>query len=67
MATFENYSGVKIWTAGHSTRGLDEFTSMLAAHGIEAVADVRRFPASSSALVRCADKEESAGFCKSLL
>lgn len=46
MSTLENCSGVKIWTIGHSTRGLDEFTIMLSAHGVEAVADVRRFPAS---------------------
>jgi uncharacterized protein (DUF488 family) len=46
MPALENYSGVKIWTIGHSTRGLDEFTLMLSAYGVEAVADVRRFPAS---------------------
>lgn len=46
MSNPENCGVVKIWTAGHSTRGLDEFTVMLSAYGIEAVADVRRFPAS---------------------
>ncbi|HEY9402073.1 MAG TPA: DUF488 domain-containing protein [Pyrinomonadaceae bacterium] len=46
MSTLENCGGVKIWTAGHSTRGFDEFMTMLSAYGIEAVADVRRFPAS---------------------
>jgi uncharacterized protein (DUF488 family) len=35
-----------IWTIGHSTRPLDEFLALLAQHRIEAVADVRRFPAS---------------------
>ena len=35
-----------IWTLGHSTRLLDEFLAVLAAHEIEHVADVRRFPAS---------------------
>lgn len=35
-----------VWTVGHSTRTLGAFIEMLAAHGIEAVADVRRFPAS---------------------
>ena len=35
-----------VWTVGHSTHPLDEFLSLLAAHRIEAVADVRRFPAS---------------------
>lgn len=36
------------WTIGHSTRGRSEFLGLLEAHGIEAVADVRRFPASRS-------------------
>src|SRR4051812_44708825 len=35
-----------IWTVGHSTRPLDDFLSVLAAHEIELVADVRRFPGS---------------------
>jgi uncharacterized protein (DUF488 family) len=35
-----------IWTIGHSTRGADEFVSVLQAHAIELVADVRRFPGS---------------------
>jgi uncharacterized protein (DUF488 family) len=35
-----------VWTVGHSTRPLDEFLELLAAHGIELVVDVRRFPGS---------------------
>jgi uncharacterized protein (DUF488 family) len=35
-----------VWTIGHSTRSLDEFTGLLEAHRIEAIADVRRFPGS---------------------
>jgi uncharacterized protein (DUF488 family) len=35
-----------IWTVGHSTRSEDELAAALAAHGIERVVDVRRFPAS---------------------
>lgn len=35
-----------LWTVGHSTRSLDEFLDLLAAHEIELVADVRRFPGS---------------------
>jgi uncharacterized protein (DUF488 family) len=35
-----------IWTVGHSTRSIDEFLAVLAAHDIELVADVRRFPGS---------------------
>jgi uncharacterized protein (DUF488 family) len=35
-----------VWTVGHSTRPLDVFLSMLAAQGIETVADVRRYPGS---------------------
>ena len=38
--------GLTVWTVGHSTRTLDEFLGLLAAHRIEAVADVRRFPGS---------------------
>jgi len=35
-----------IWTIGHSTRSLAELVALLRAHGIERVADVRRFPRS---------------------
>jgi uncharacterized protein (DUF488 family) len=35
-----------IWTIGHSTRTLEAFVAVLHAHGIEAIADVRRFPGS---------------------
>ena len=35
-----------LWTVGHSTRADDAFIELLQAHRIEAVADVRRFPAS---------------------
>jgi uncharacterized protein (DUF488 family) len=38
--------GSTIWTVGHSTRPLDVFLELLAHHRLEAVADVRRFPAS---------------------
>lgn len=39
-------SGRVIWTVGHSTHPKDEFVEILARHGIEAVADVRRYPGS---------------------
>lgn len=35
-----------VWTIGHSTRALQVFLDLLAGHGIQAVADVRRFPGS---------------------
>ena len=35
-----------IWTIGHSTRTSEEFVALLDAHRVEAVADVRRYPAS---------------------
>ena len=35
-----------VWTIGHSTRPLEEFLGLLRTYGIEAVADVRRFPGS---------------------
>ena len=37
-----------VWTVGHSTRPLPDFLKVLAAHRIELVADVRRFPSSRS-------------------
>jgi uncharacterized protein (DUF488 family) len=36
----------KIMTVGHSTRSLSEFMSLLDAHGVRLIADVRRFPMS---------------------
>jgi uncharacterized protein (DUF488 family) len=39
-------AGVTIWTIGHSTRTAEELVAVLAAHEIEAVVDVRRFPGS---------------------
>jgi uncharacterized protein (DUF488 family) len=41
-----NAPAERVWTIGHSTRALDEFLSVLSTHGIGAIADVRRFPAS---------------------
>lgn len=35
-----------IWTIGHSTRPMDDFAELLHLNSIEAVVDVRRFPAS---------------------
>ena len=35
-----------VWTIGHSTRTTEELLAVLAAHEIEAIADVRRFPGS---------------------
>jgi uncharacterized protein (DUF488 family) len=35
-----------VWTIGHSTRPLRVFLDLLAGYGIQAVADVRRFPGS---------------------
>jgi uncharacterized protein (DUF488 family) len=35
-----------IWTVGHSTRSLEEFISLLTAHEITALVDVRSFPGS---------------------
>ena len=35
-----------IWTIGHSTRTEAEFLALLAAHEVDAIADVRRFPMS---------------------
>ena len=34
------------WTVGHSTLSLPELSEILLAHGVEQVADVRRYPAS---------------------
>ena len=35
-----------VWTIGHSTRPIDAFLELLTAHGVEAIADVRRYPGS---------------------
>ncbi len=35
-----------LYTIGHSTRSADEFRALLAAHGIERLVDIRKFPAS---------------------
>lgn len=35
-----------VWTIGHSTRPIGEFLDLLSEFGIEAVADVRRYPGS---------------------
>ena len=37
---------LEIATIGHSTHSLDRFLELLALHGVEALADVRRFPGS---------------------
>lgn len=37
---------LEIWTIGHSTRSMEDFLAFLEENGIEAVADVRRFPGS---------------------
>jgi len=36
----------RLWTIGHSTRGIDEFIALLQQNDIEALADVRHFPGS---------------------
>lgn len=35
-----------IWTAGHSTRAIEEFIDILQANQIEILVDVRHFPGS---------------------
>jgi uncharacterized protein (DUF488 family) len=37
---------LKIWTIGHSTRPIESLLGVLAAHGVETLVDVRRFPGS---------------------
>jgi uncharacterized protein (DUF488 family) len=37
---------VTVWTIGHSTGPIDDFLRRVGAHGITALADVRRFPGS---------------------
>ena len=37
---------MRIYTVGHSTRSLEEFTALLREHGIERLADIRRYPGS---------------------
>ncbi len=40
------FSETTVWTMGHSTRTIDEFIDVLAAHRIAMLVDVRRFPTS---------------------
>jgi uncharacterized protein (DUF488 family) len=37
---------MRIWTIGHSTRTADEFLTLLQAHDIRLLADIRRYPMS---------------------
>ncbi len=37
---------MRIWTIGHSTRGIDEFISLLEENGVKLLADVRAWPSS---------------------
>ncbi|MEP7274680.1 MAG: DUF488 family protein, partial [Acidobacteriota bacterium] len=37
---------ITVWTIGHSTRTREEFLHLLIAYEIQALADLRRFPAS---------------------
>ena len=39
-------AALTVWTIGHSTHSAEDFLGILRAHGIEAIADVRRFPGS---------------------
>lgn len=39
-------TGITVWTVGHSTRTLEELIGMLQGQAIEALVDVRAFPAS---------------------
>ena len=42
----ETLRGLRVWSVGHSTFSLAEFATMLSEHGVEQIADVRRFPGS---------------------
>ena len=46
MAVQSEEQRTSIWTVGHSTRGVEEFIELLRGYEVEAVADVRRYPAS---------------------
>ncbi|HBK45066.1 MAG TPA: hypothetical protein DDZ67_01250 [Xanthomonadaceae bacterium] len=46
MAGDPAHDPATVWTVGHSTRTWDGFLGVLAAHRIEALVDVRRFPGS---------------------
>src|SRR5215213_7897648 len=41
-----NAMPLQLFTVGHSTHPIDDFLRLFARHGIEALADVRRFPGS---------------------
>ena len=46
MNLAESWSGVRIYTIGHSTRSLDEFTGLLRAVDVRVLADIRTMPRS---------------------
>lgn len=46
MATLSDEIAPPVFTVGHSNRAVDAFCDLLAAHGIERLVDVRRFPRS---------------------
>lgn len=46
LAQKDSTSGKTLWTIGHSTRSLAEFTALLKHYQIECIADVRHFPGS---------------------
>lgn len=46
MKAKAEHAALTVWTVGHSTRSAEVFVDTLRAHGIELVADVRRFAGS---------------------
>ena len=46
MENGEEYRGITLWTIGHSTRPVEELIEALGAHGVRALADVRRYAGS---------------------
>ncbi len=45
--TYKNLNDkIKLYTIGHSNRSFEELLSLLKEHGIQALADIRRFPSS---------------------
>ncbi len=46
MAESKSFSGVRVWTVGHSTRSLEELVAMLESFGVRVLADIRTVPRS---------------------
>ena len=46
MSAAKDWTGLRIYTVGHSTRSLDELAALLRSAGVSVLADIRTIPRS---------------------